>query len=255
MPEEEYENVLKENRIRYCGTLATATRPTFTPPAILPEETKTKEAPTQDKQEAPSPPPEKPKAIETPVDPAPPTSRVVVEPEVAHSGKGGRQHRYLQSLAKELAEQCGLKATIEAPLSGGQADVLIERDGPLAAIEISVSTPVEWEKENLAKCLAANVSRVAFVLAKSKTVQAGYRTALSEAIPEGERERVVFLTPEQLPEFILSLAPPPDTQDRIVKGYRVKGSFKKTSADDAKARQDAIAKLIAKSLSASARET
>lgn len=31
-------------------------------------------------------------------------------------GKGGKQHRYLQSLVKELAEQQGLKATIEAAL-------------------------------------------------------------------------------------------------------------------------------------------
>lgn len=254
MPEEEYENVLKENRIRYCGTLATASRPIFTPPAVLPEEMKAKEVPSaQEKREAPPPPPKKPKAIEAAVDPASHIQRVanpIVEQEAPPlSGKGGRQHRYLQNLAKELAEQCGLKATIEAPLSGGQVDVLIERDGPLAAIEISVSTPVEWEKANLAKCLATSTPQIAFVLAKSKTVQASYRVALSEAIAEAERQRVLFLAPEQLPEFILSLAPPPTPEHRVVKGYRVKGSLKQTSFEEANARREAVARLIAKSFS------
>ncbi|MDR5728909.1 MAG: hypothetical protein RB191_15945 [Terriglobia bacterium] len=80
-------------------------------------------------------------------------------------------------------------------------------------------------------------------------MQTSYRAALFEAVPESERERVTFLTPEELPDFILSLAPPPETSERVVKGYRVKGSFRKTSAEDAKVRQEAIAKLVAKSIS------
>ena len=165
-------------------------------------------------------------------------------------GKGGKQHRYLQSLIKELAEQQGLKATIEAPLptSGGQVDVLVERAGALAAIEISVTTPIEHEFENLRKCLAAGYARVAVVLAKSKTAQASYRTALRESIAEGDRERVSFLAPEELPGFIASLAPLPEPTERIVKGYRVIGSFTQISPDDARSREDAIARLIAKSL-------
>ena len=118
-------------------------------------------------------------------------------------GKGGPKHRYLQSLVKELAGQHGLMATIEAPLSrgAGQVDVLIERDGVVAAVEISVTTPVEHEKDNLRKCLACDYPRIAVVLAKSRTVQASYRAALSEIVTEGDRERVCFLTPEELPDF------------------------------------------------------
>jgi hypothetical protein len=165
-------------------------------------------------------------------------------------GKGGPKHRYLQSLVKELAEQNGLKATIEAPLASalGQVDVLIERDGVLAAVEISVTTPVEHEKENLRKCLACPYPRVAVVLAKSKAVQSNYRTSLREAIGDADRERVSFLTPEELPSFIASLAPPPEPSERIVRGYKVKGTFTKISLEDARRREDAVARLIAKSL-------
>jgi len=41
---------------------------------------------------------------------------------------------------------------------------------------------------------------------------------------------------------------PQDTSERVVKGYRVKGGFVSTTPDDARARQDAIARLLAKSL-------
>lgn len=104
--------------------------------------------------------------------------------EKRQPGKGGKNHRYLQSLAKQLAEQQGLRATIEAPLpsGAGQVDVLIERDGVLAAIEISVSTPIEYEKLNLRKCLDAGYPRVGVVLAKSKRTQGSYQAGLSEGL-------------------------------------------------------------------------
>jgi hypothetical protein len=164
-------------------------------------------------------------------------------------GKGGPKHRYLQGLAKELAEAQGLRAIIEAPLdSGGQVDVLIGGERTLAAVEISVSTPVEQEQENIRKCLAAKIPRIAVVLVKSRISQANYRTALIRSIPDEDREKVTFLSPEELPEFIERLAPTPAAAEHTVRGYRVKGSFSSTSPEDARARRDALARLISKSL-------
>jgi hypothetical protein len=151
---------------------------------------------------------------------------------------------------KELAEQSGLKATIEAPLEtgAGQVDVLLEREGVVAAIEISVTTAAEHERENLRKCLACNYPRIAVVLAKSKKSESSYRAALLEVVSASDRERVSFLVPEDIPGFVASLAVPPQPTDRIVKGYRVKGSFTQMSPVDTEARQEALARLIAKSL-------
>lgn len=254
LDEEEYAALIAANRERYCGTLADI-------PAMMPQIAQLQ--------------PELPRADQALVRDAEPRSQPVVpvaptqkatreeestlsrgEPSIPYPvieerelGKGGRQHRYLQSLAKELAEQSGLKATIEAPLqSGGQVDVLLERDGIVAAIEISVTTPVEHERENLCKCLAADFPRIAVVLAKSKKTETSYRAALSEIVPQSHRERVSFLTPEELPGFIAALALPPEGSERIVRGYRVKGAFTQASAADTMARQEALAKLIAKTL-------
>jgi hypothetical protein len=244
LTEEAYDELLAANRTRYCGTLA----------QVAPFRRLKSSEPERP---VPPPPPAEPKREAPPVSQAEEPSRAsaevppkMPEPTVRDLGKGGAKHRYLQSVVKELAEAAGLKATIEAPLSGGgQADVLIERDGVLAAIEISVSTPVEHERENLRKCLAADAPRIAVVLAKSRVSQSNYRAALAEIIPDADRERVVFLTPEEIPEFIEHLAPPPAANERIVRGYRVKGSLSATTPEDARAKRDALARLIAKSLS------
>ena len=172
--------------------------------------------------------------------------------EVRALGKGGKQHKYLQALVKELAEQSGLKATIEAPLptGEGQVDVLLEREGVVAAIEISVTTAVEHERENLRKCLRCDFPRVAVVLAKSKRAQTSYRQALSDVVADHEREQVTYLMPEEIPDYIAALAPLPEPSDRVVRGYRVKGAFTQTSSGETQARQRALAKLMAKSMKA-----
>jgi hypothetical protein len=187
---------------------------------------------------------------ELPISPEKRPARPVVEER--ELGKGSKQHRYLQALVKELAEQSGLKASIEAPLEigAGQVDVLLEREGVVAAIEISVTTPVEHERENLRKCPACTYPRIAVVLAKSKKAETSYRAALTEIVSPKDRERVSYLAPEEIPSFVASLAAPPQPADRVVKGYRIKGSFTQMSPADTEARQEALARLIAKSLRA-----
>ncbi|HTW36679.1 MAG TPA: DUF87 domain-containing protein [Rhizomicrobium sp.] len=248
----EHDALIAANRVRYCGTLADISM--HVPPSPEPHE-RTRQAPEVPASEMPARPEDAPATARAepqaePVDREPAPARVARPPIGDRElGKGGKQHRYLQALVKELAEQQGLKATLEAPApNGGQVDVLIERNGVLAAVEISVSTPVEHERDNLRKCLEGGYPRIAVVLAKSKTVQTSYRAALAEIVAEHDRERVQFLTPEEIPEFLISLAPAPEPAERVVKGYRVKAAFTSASPQDALARQDALAKLIAKSL-------
>jgi len=163
-------------------------------------------------------------------------------------GKGGKKHRYLQALVKELAETQGFRAVIEAPFQGGQMDVLLERDGLRVAVEVSVSTPIHWERENLRKVLSADFERVALVLAKSQTTARRYREAVVEGLTEAQISRLSILYVEDLSDFISSLAPRPDEEDRIVKGYRVKVSRSTVSAREAKERRGALARLVSSSL-------
>lgn len=255
---EEYDALLDRNRISYCGTLADVASISLPPVADAgpqPLIARPQEAPL-----AVPPPPAAPEPTpepvpDMPVPRGPQEAQREVKPAPASAenqqpGKGGKNHRYLQALAKQLAEQQGLRATLEASLPGGagQTDVLLERGGPIAAIEISVSTPVEYEKLNLRKCLAAGFPRVGVVLAKSKRTRDSYRAALTDILTEEERGRVSFLAPEDLPDFIASVAPPAVTSEKVVRGYRVKVSHTPGTLDEIKARQEAVARVIARSL-------
>lgn len=248
LTEDAYDGLIERNRARYCGTPADVlafeppARPVREPGARRVEALSIPEAPAPAERPAPLP------ARAAIVEPPPPARRPV---EVRELGKGGPKHRYLQALVKELAETQGFRATIEAPVAGGgggQVDVLLERDGVAIAVEVSVSTPVEQERENVRKCLAAGYARVALVLAKSRTTQGRYRATILEGLGEADRERLSFLAPEEVPDFIAALAPVPASTEMVVKGYRVKVSHTAVSPDEARERRDRLARSVARSL-------
>lgn len=246
--EEQFDDLVAMNRLRYCGTIADAYR-TAAP------------AHTSVEEEAPEPPRAKVEVPSTDDAPlagvgaeasryeAPPPIHRDTPPAPAERelGKGGQKHRYLQNLVKGLGEQQGFRACVEAPIPGGQVDVLLEREDVTVAVEVSVSTPVEWERQNLAKCLAGGFAHVVLVLAKSAKTARTYRERVVEGLTEDERARLSILDPEQLPDFIASLAPS-EPEASVVKGYRVKVSQTAVSPGDAKARRDMLARLVAQSL-------
>ena len=237
LDDEDFDLLLDENRRRYCGTVTPMELPKLTAPEaqVAPETIRI---------------PVEAAAARAPDEPimAQPAEQEPSRDETRGLGKGGPRHRYLQSLVKELAEQAGLRARLEAPLpDGGQVDVLIERDGVTVAVEISVSTTVEYEREKIRRCLDAGCGRVVLVIAKSKLARRT-RDAVLEGFATEERERVAVLSPEDVPDFIAALAPPPEPTETIVKGYRVRVSHNALTPDEAKARREALAGILAESV-------
>ena len=151
---------------------------------------------------------------------------------------------------KELGEQQGFRALLEAPLptGAGQIDVLLVRDTIRMPFEVSVTTPAAYERQSIENCLAAGFERVALVLAKSRTSQDGTGLRILEGLSEGARGRVAFLVPEELPDFIASLAPPPNPSESIVSGYKVRVSQTAVSPDEARDRRERLAGVIARSI-------
>ncbi|MDI6623319.1 MAG: type IV secretion system DNA-binding domain-containing protein [Brevundimonas sp.] len=242
---EAFERLLKANRARYCGQPIEAEPPTFSGPIDAPRapvETPLSGEPRAPPQVGPGgeDAPPSPRPSRSPAGPARPT----IEP-----GKGGAQHRYLQSLIRELGQQQGFRATVEASVGGGQADVLLERDGLRVGFEVSVTTPTDHEAANLQKCLTAGLNHVALVIVKSRATGVRFREAVLGSIEEAYRERVAFLTPEGLPDYIQALAPPPGPTETVVRGYRVKVNRILAPADETRTRRDAVARIVARSLS------
>ena len=112
-------------------------------------------------------------------------------------GRGGKQHKYLQSLLKRVGEDRGFSVrTEETVLDGhGHVDVSLERNGISIGCEISVSTSPSHELDNLSKCLAAGFDYAVLVSAEERTLRKAEQTFLSELSAE-QRDRVHFLTPD-----------------------------------------------------------
>lgn len=279
LAEQDYEALLEDNRKRYCGTLddvSVLALPKPLPPTVEPQPKGQRGDKNQEAEAAPPKPREpdpplvapgtvverakaavEPRPVQPPLKPhqtgtlVSPVESVPFEPpQPKETGKGGKQHRYLQMLVKDLAEQQGFRATVEAPLKGGsgQIDVQLDRDQVSVAVEISVSTPAAYERDKFARCLEAQYTHVAVVLAKTKSGQARFRDLLLGELSEDQRQRVSLLSPEEVPDFIASLAPPPQPTESVVKGYKVRLSHATSSPEDTKARKDALARIIAQSL-------
>ena len=136
-----------------------------------------------------------------------------------------REHRYIQTFIKGMAEAEGYKASLEVktPDGKGQVDVLLERDGQSIAVEISVTTTAEWELHNIEKCLAAEYDKVVVCSSNPMKLQQ-IKQLVQKNIEHGQQQRIFFVTPETFQGVLApqSIAQPPAT---VMKGYRVKVQY------------------------------
>jgi predicted DNA-binding transcriptional regulator AlpA len=135
-------------------------------------------------------------------------------------GRGGPEHKYLQSLIKRFAEDRGFTVTVEKRvLDGhGHVDVALERDDVSIACEISVSTRLDHEINNLTKCLAAGFDHAVLVCLDSGAV-----AAARDAIGGLADHNVRCFTPTDLPLFLESLEQKqPQMSSRLTSRLKVK---------------------------------
>ena len=262
LTEEAYDALIERNRERYCGSLDEVEASTASlhhepslPPTNEPLETDLQRGRARGDRPA-----DGSVSDGAPAEGAAPTSpsgdgaarpadrRTGPSAGAGELGKGGAKHRYLQNLIKGLAEQVGFRATIEAPIPGGQVDILLEREGLQVAVEVSVTTPVAWERENLRKCLATACDQVALVLAKTQVTAKRYREIVVAELSEAERGRLTILSPEEIPDFISAFATEQSPPETVVRGYKVKASATAVSPEDAISRRKTVARLVAESL-------
>lgn len=168
---------------------------------------------------------------------------------MAPLGRGGTQHRYLQQLIKRIAEERGFKAEVEESVLGGIGivDVSLEKEGEKIACEITITTSPAHELENIQKCLAAGYGTV-IVLSHEKTQLGKIRQLAAETLDDATKEKICYLSPEELMVFLDEKALQSKEQQKTVRGYKVRVNYKAGEASAQKQRQDAIAKLIVQSM-------
>ncbi len=164
-------------------------------------------------------------------------------------GRGGQQHRYLQTLLKRLGEEAGFRASLEVPvLSGtGNVDVVLEREDLRIACEITVTTPTGHEAGNLQKCLAAGFGHVVLISPAQRNLDR-VRKRCAEVFSADQLSRIHFTLPERIAELLSQLSAPAQKIE-TVKGYKVRVKFAAPPSDDVKRiRLDTVRDVIGGSL-------
>lgn len=194
--------------------------------------------------------------IPTVTEPTPPTEtappkkreRPIPPKDIPQPGRGGRQHKYLQQLIKQLAEERGFRATIEEPIldGAGRVDISLVRDKLRVACQVSVTTTKDWELGGLEKCFAAGYSEVVLIGGTERHVKK-LAKFVEENLDPKDQGRVRYITSEQIIEFLDSLGKFTPTE-QVVRGYKVRTVQQVTDPDDAEARRKAVSEVIARSL-------
>jgi len=176
----------------------------------------------------------------------PKSSGVRAEPPTL--GRGGAEHKRLQRVVKELAEGRGWSATIEMPLpAGGSVDVGLARAGIVIVCEIAITTPVEKEVANLAKCLAGGVDHVVSLSADRAHLEK-IRSAAEARLAQTGRERLHFLSPDELPGLIERIDAGLAATERRSKGLRVRVRFQAEDGNAGTARKRDISGAVVDSI-------
>lgn len=251
-------------------------RDLYSEPPLLPEEIA---FPAEKKPEYKAPQPPKPKAplseqtVATPAEPAsheqqtisapsrpetpeaitkttapPKKAKPIPSEDIPPAGRGGRQHKYLQHLIKQLAEERGFRATIEETIldGAGRVDVSLVREKIRVACQVSVTTTKDWELGGIEKCIAAGYTEVVLVLSTERQIK---RLAkfVEENLDPKDQGRVRYVTSDGIIEFLDSLGKFTPTE-QVVRGYKVRTMQQATDSEDAALRRKAVSEVIARSL-------
>jgi len=178
-------------------------------------------------------------------------------PSVKHEpprdlGRGGAQHQAIQKRIKEAADGLGFRSIIEKPVLDGQGsvDLWLERNGQSIACEISISTTIDHEFGNVAKCLKAGLPKVAVICLDEERLRK-IAAAVSGSLGSELAGRVDYFQPDQFITHIKKLpleAVKTAGTVEMRRGYRVKRQAVTMSPQEQKNREEEAIRLIAESM-------
>ena len=184
---------------------------------------------------APSPNVMKPVKPEPATPPPMLTAKVPNTPEV--TGRGGGVHVQIQNMIKSMANQYGWRADLEYAVADGFIDIWLQRSGLSVACEISVTTGIDYERQNIEKCLKAGADEVWFVSEDN-----GKLSELASSFKD--KGNVFYFTPDDIPAEIEARSDMETGEQSQVRGYTVAVKQAYTSQTDLDVRHARIAHLL-----------
>ena len=165
-------------------------------------------------------------------------------------GRGGAQHQAIQQRIKQAAEELGFRSVIEKPVLDGQSsvDLWLERTGQSIACEISISTTIDHEVRNVAKCLKAGVPKVMVICLDEERLRK-IGNAVSGSLGSELAARVEYFQPDQFVAHLKTIpAEIPKEQTTVRRGYKIKRVVSELSTEQQKEKEAAAIRAIADSM-------
>jgi hypothetical protein len=203
-----------------------------------------------------------PKIVEKPLEVLPPIIVPEVKPTVITEvgktprdlGKGGEQHKAIQRRIKEAAEMLGFRSVIEKQIAGNyeSVDLLLERGEEMITCEISVTTTIDHEVGNVAKCLKAGLPQVAIICVNADRLEK-IAAAVSGSLGSEAAARVSYFQPDQFIAHLAKLKPKTleakpaafTKTTTIRRGFTVTRKIAKLTDEEQKAREDSAHQQLA----------
>lgn len=162
-----------------------------------------------------------------------------------------RRPTFLSRLADSFLERFGKREITPPEWDGSPYAQFIEPEcfpasAPSSIAEISVTTDVEHEIQNVQKCLAGGFGTVVLVSSEPK-VLARARDLASTALAPETLERVRFLAPEDFLTFLETL-PGVAPERKLVRGYKVSVKLRALEERQSAERKQAIAQTIVRAV-------
>jgi hypothetical protein len=194
---------------------------------------------------APPPPP-----VVAPPETKPPAVPERKAPSVPPDlGRGGAQHQAIQQRIKQAAEGLGFRSVIEKQVLDGQGsvDLLLERPDQTFACEISITTTIDHEVRNVAKCLKAGFPNVAVICVDRERLKK-LEAAIVGSLGSELAARVIYSQPDDFIARLHALPSQTPKAPEMRKGYRIKHTMRDLSPEEHKQREEAAIRSIAEAM-------
>ena len=147
---------------------------------------------------------------------------ILVATESALAGKGGDSHKHLQKMLKEQAELYGWKAAVEERIARSfeTVDVGLRQDDVRIALEISATSKVDYEMQNIRKCLEAGYDYIVSVCSDGNRLST-LKTEAKKSFTVRERERIRFCLPSEVKDFLYRVTPTGIVSEKGVVSERI----------------------------------
>lgn len=159
-----------------------------------------------------------------------------------------RDHRFIQEYIKKVAEARNFKAVLEEPINNGagKVDVSLHRDDLKIACEISVTNTIEYEVQNIQKCLIAGYLLVFMISNDAKHLNE-IRTLAIQDIDQVFHNQIYFVSKDEfVNQLDLLLAQKLQPEETRANGYRVKLNY--LGSQDVSGQQKTLKDIIVSSL-------